>query len=416
MLNGTIELLLKHQAVVFAVIGTFVALVTATLLRALSFSKGGEGKVTLKFEIKSLNPKVTASEAIVQAEALSSGLQEALAAKFPGSAVQLRRVEGVPSDRDVQELLMQIERSKVKQNAQAAIANFASTEFLNIMKTELRNVFVKRVATPARTTGAKSRTLRWIGVGILLLGSGAAFGTWYGRKDPVAGTTVLGMPPLTCDHHSHSLVLFIHGWRGDREDTWKRFPELVCGDFDFRDYDVLSIGYPVYLIGSNLTMEQFGGWLADKLAANNMQRYRKIAIVAHSIGGLLARQIVLEQRPELKNIVLLVEIGTPHLGPYGYTALANSIDLPGGHLVGELQAGSPYLQNLQSGWDNLGERPHTFCEGSPRDNVVSLESAQDTCDEKHAYPSLDHRELVKPTDIREDRYKIPMYTVKKYLG
>src|SRR5207244_2292773 len=102
----------------------------------------------------------------------------------------------------------------------------------------------------------------------------------------------------------------LHGWRGDREDTWKLFPYLVCGDYKFRDYDVLSIGYPTYLIGSNLSMEGFGGSLADKLVANDMQRYDKIAIVAHSIGGLLARQIVLKQRPELKNIVLLVELGT----------------------------------------------------------------------------------------------------------
>ena len=64
-------------------------------------------------------------------------------------------------------------------------------------------------------------------------------------------TTVLGMPPLTCDHHSRKLILFLHGWSGDRQDTWKLFPYLVCGDYDFRDYDVLSIGYPTYLIGGH---------------------------------------------------------------------------------------------------------------------------------------------------------------------
>jgi hypothetical protein len=73
------------------------------------------------------------------------------------------------------------------------------------------------------------------------------------------------------------------------------------------------------------------------------------------------------------------------------------------------------LKNLQADWDKLRPRPHTFCTGSPNDFVVSLDSAQDECDEKHAYPALDHRGLVKPADIKEDRYKIPMHTAVKYF-
>lgn len=269
-------------------------------------------------------------------------------------------------------------------------------------------------ASPA--SGPKSRKRAWIiaGIAVLIFLSGWV-GASFGRGDPVDATHVLGMPPLTCNHHGESLIIFLHGWRGDRQETWRRFPDLVCGDYQFRDTDVLSIGYPTFLIGGNPSMEQFGGWMADKLAANDIGRYQKIVIVAHSIGGLLAREIVLEQRPELSHIILLVEIGTPHLGPYSYTALVNQKILPGGKLVGEVQRGSPYLMGLQERWSQLKLRPHTFCEGSPDDDVVSIESAQYGCDEKHSYPALDHRELVKPTEITEDRYRIPMYTVKQYL-
>jgi pimeloyl-ACP methyl ester carboxylesterase len=266
-------------------------------------------------------------------------------------------------------------------------------------------------------SGGAMKYVRWIGGSVLLLVAGAYLGASFGNSEPVAATALLGLPELTCDHRSSgSLILFLHGWRGDREETWKRFPDLVCGDYDFRDTDVLSIGYPTYLIGSNLTMRQFGGWLADKLAANNMQRYQKIVVIAHSIGGLLARRIVLEQKPELRGIVMLVEIGTPHYGAYDYTGLADNILLRGGQLVGELQAGSKFLTELDADWRRLPSKPRTYCTGSPNDFVVSLASAQDTCDEQHAYPALDHRDLVKPASIREDRYKIPMYTVRKYLN
>ncbi len=256
----------------------------------------------------------------------------------------------------------------------------------------------------------------WKITGLVILVALAGWGgASYGKSDPIEATRVLGMPDLTCNHHGKSLIIFLHGWRGDREETWKRFPDLVCGDYQFRDTDVLSIGYPTYLIGSNLSMEQFGGWLADKLAANDIGRYEKIAIICHSIGGLLARQIVLEHRPELNHIGLLVELGTPHLGPYSYSALIDQKILPGGKLVGEIQADSPYLNGLEESWKHLATKPHTFCEGSPADKVVSIESAQYGCDEKHTYPALDHRGLVKPTEMGEDRYKIPTYAVKKYL-
>ena len=119
-------------------------------------------------------------------------------------------------------------------------------------------------------------------------------------------------------------------------------------------------------------------------------------IVAHSIGGLLAEQIVLEQRPELKNIGLLVEMGTPHLGPYKYTALGRH-SRPARRQAGRRTAGGIALSREAAG--GLGRSSRTgrtrFVEGSPNDDVVSLESAQAGCDEKHAYPSLDHRGLVK---------------------
>ena len=249
--------------------------------------------------------------------------------------------------------------------------------------------------------GSKRKPL-WI-LAVLLVAAIGGVGAYYGTSDPVASTDVLGMPDLTCDHHSSSLVLFLHGWKGDRQETWRRFPDLVCGDYDFRDQDVLSIGYPVFLIGSDLTMEGFGGWLADKLVANNLGRYEKIVIVGHSIGGLLARRLVIEHRRELANIVLLIEIGTPHRGPYSYTALADNILFPGGTLVGDLQSGSAFLHRLDDDWKKLAKRPHSYCVGSPNDLVVSLESAQAGCDEQHAYPALGHIELVKPTSIREDR-------------
>jgi hypothetical protein len=137
--------------------------------------------------------------------------------------------------------------------------------------------------------------------------------------------------------------------------------------------------------------------------------------VAHSIGGLLARRIVLEGKPELRGVGLLVEMGTPHNGASDWTGLGKSILPRGGKLVGEVQENSPFLISLRQRWKGLGDRPKTACWGSRNDAVVSLESAQADCDEASALPQLDHRGLVKPVSSQEDNYRIPMYRVREYL-
>ena len=163
---------------------------------------------------------------------------------------------------------------------------------------------------------------------VLTLAAGASYGAYrYGQTEPLS-PELLVMPPPTCAR-GDTLVLFIHGWRGHPRGTWNEFPHLMCQDAAFKNAEVLSIGYPIFLIGANPSMEETASWLADKLAANGVSRYQKIAVVAHSIGGLLARRMVLEQRPELRNIGLLIEVGTPHRGPASYTKFLSESRLKG---------------------------------------------------------------------------------------
>lgn len=98
-----------------------------------------------------------------------------------------------------------------------------------------------------------------------------------------------------------------------------------------------------------------------------------------------------------------------------YAQLLDAIRLPGGPLVGELERGSSFLTNLAAAWVQLTPRPVTHCWASPNDWLVSIESAHAGCDRPHTLPALDHRELVKPTSVKEDRYTIPMYEVRGYL-
>lgn len=253
--------------------------------------------------------------------------------------------------------------------------------------------------------------LLWVPVVATVFGAGYS----CGHQDIISATGHLQFPKLICDHQGSTLILFLHGWRGDAQETWKLYPHLVCGDRDFADVDVLSISYPTYIVQGNLTMEQLGSWLADKLVANSIVRYRRVVVIAHSIGGLVARRLVLERRPELKNIVFLLEIATPHTGPANYAQILKQIGVKGGKLVEELKEGSTFLSKLKTDWQDFPSKPHTYCIGSPQDWLVTIASAHDSCTEPHFMPTYDHRDIVKPENIDEDRYRIPMYAVREFL-
>lgn len=82
----------------------------------------------------------------------------------------------------------------------------------------------------------------------------------------------------------------------------------------------------------------------------------------------------------------------------------------------ELQPQSAFLTSLETSWPATSGRPVTHCWGSPNDGLVSMESAQATCDKVHTLPLFEHSALVKPSGRSDDRYTIPMNEVTQYLS
>src|SRR5215468_5688468 len=103
-------------------------------------------KTVLRFEIKSLDPDRPILDAVPAAENLSAELEATLAERYPGVTVEIRREEGIPGARELQELLLYIDWHLVKDAVETAAAGWATTEFLKLAKKRLRNVFAKPVA------------------------------------------------------------------------------------------------------------------------------------------------------------------------------------------------------------------------------------------------------------------------------
>ncbi len=229
--------------------------------------------------------------------------------------------------------------------------------------------------------------------------------------DLVPRTALLTFPEPFCTARveSQNLLLFIHGWRGDPNSTWKTFPSLLCADPRFTNTDVRVINYPTFLAQRNLNIISLADWLnrgIDAVTANH--RYRRTAVIAHSMGGLVTREMIilraLHEDPWRAD--LLIEVATPHQGAdVAALGAVLGLSLP---LTQEVSPGSTLLVTLETEWQLLRRRPTTFCYTSPQDLIVSAASAVSQCDRQLRHPQWGHQELVKPLNAADPRYVLPV--------
>jgi len=191
------------------------------------------------------------------------------------------------------------------------------------------------------------------------------------------------------------------------------FPQLVQEDQAFDSFNVLAIGYPTFLTRRNLNVKPMARWLDDCFERKGFyRRYEGIWIIAHSMGGLIARELLIANRMHRNDepYKFLIEIASPHQGA-SVAGLAKALGVSRG-LVDDLTPGSPFLSNLREDWNGLILRPSTFCLTSPHDAIVSEESAIAQCDRYLRYPQWGHIDMVKPSDRKDERYAVPMSRVK----
>ena len=231
---------------------------------------------------------------------------------------------------------------------------------------------------------------------------------------PVPQAVALPLPPPARElQNNKNLLVFMHGWDGDPLDTWKSFPQLVLADTTFDSFNVSVVSYPTYYARRNLGIRPMARWLNDRFDRDGIYaRYENIWIVGHSMGGLIARELLIANRLQRDNkkFRLLVEIASPHQGA-SIALLANALGVSRG-FVEDLTPRSQFLLTLREDWNALKDRPKTFCLTSPHDQIVSIDSAIAQCDEYLQYPQWGHIEMVKPLDPRDERYRVPMSRVK----
>ena len=114
-------------------------------------------------------------------------------------------------------------------------------------------------------------------------------------------------------------VVFLHGFSGARDDTWDRLPGLL--GTVVADWDIYTLGYATTFLPDFL-----GVWSADpdlpilstmlntQARIDPLRRYRSIALVAHSMGGLIVQRALLDDPKLAERTDKVVLFGTPSAG------------------------------------------------------------------------------------------------------
>lgn len=215
----------------------------------------------------------------------------------------------------------------------------------------------------------------------------------------------------------NNLLLFVHGFSGEA-DTFGKTPLMLQSDSSFDGWAMKSLGYsPV--VQPKLGKDIWGAILdVDKIAmflktsiTYKFKDYDRIAIVAHSLGGLVAQKAILELDDDNRNrISHLILFGTPSNGisPEVLTKQWNK-------KYSELSSNGEYIKSLRQEWkDNFNDKyPFKLkVAASSEDEYVSIDSCHKPFDKKYC-EIVDgrHLQIVKPKDEKDDAYSLILSTL-----
>lgn len=198
-------------------------------------------------------------------------------------------------------------------------------------------------------------------------------------------------------------IVFVHGWSGDH-DSFGDLPRFLSDRFkcDASVYDfptgLRSKAPSLVFIATN-----FDNWLRLHIGAE------RIALVAHSMGGLVARKFLVTQscrdKPIDKRVAQLTFVASPHNGSV-LASFAKKLGIGKSQLL-DLDSNSGFLYDLDMFWTPW-VRKHVPEPCSVRsvfgmdDNVVTHANAKGLDPEAVPIAGLGHRSIVKPDSVNAE--------------
>ena len=235
-----------------------------------------------------------------------------------------------------------------------------------------------------------------------------------------------------------NLIIFIHGLTGSNE-TWKNeetnntYPDLLLTDeviadnFDIAYFEYFTsflnikenIGILRSLISKNKSTPKNISLLEISNVLNtridyDLIDYDSIVIIAHSMGGLIAKQSIIKYLTKNSKIKLFLSLAVPHLG----SELATYGDFISPNInINELKPFSNETITLMQQWLNASNLPITKYFNGVYEGTVNKNSAVPFNTKEEDILNIDenHRTICKPKDTNSIVIKSSIHILKEFL-
>ncbi|HTE41025.1 MAG TPA: alpha/beta fold hydrolase [Steroidobacteraceae bacterium] len=210
------------------------------------------------------------------------------------------------------------------------------------------------------------------------------------------------------------LILFVHGLSGSTAGTWQSMLKVLSSAPNLSDYSFDCYAYPTQLLrwafGPRMPgIQEISQGLRTFIATQHADKSR-IFLVGHSLGGLVARQLVLDEIKDAttSRISGIVLYATPNNG----AALANIGKLGSwGHRhLHQISKESDLLSLLNQDWIRLRveERLRVLYVVGGSDAVVEPTSACLQLGASNVATIIEHghRTIIEPSDSADTRFKV----------
>ena len=225
----------------------------------------------------------------------------------------------------------------------------------------------------------------------------------WAENNKIRSFQVMGEPAPGPRSPVRDHVVFVHGWSGDRK-SFGDFPFYLSNSID-ADIDVFQ--YPSFNFKGNANIYTLSRSL--DVFIRNRFKGGDIAIIAHSMGGLVARKFAVQQRDlrsSIEDKIKLIElIATPSRGS-SLASVANHVPFLRSHQISDMDDFSSFVGELHSQWLSWVGRENNNCAVraiyASEDGVVPASEAMDL--DREAIPILGkgHIDVIKPATAEDE--------------
>jgi len=222
------------------------------------------------------------------------------------------------------------------------------------------------------------------------------------------------------------VIVFVHGIHGSRE-SWRAsngayWPQLIQTDPQFQKSDVVVAEYPTPTIHGQLSSLELSEILWQGLKRQRVWEHSEVVFIAHSLGGILTEEMLLNHPADAARVHFIVSYATPHQGSF-VANLAKIYDSD--PLLTDIRESNDnsFLMDLEQKWRSTQSvaRIHRYCAFEALDTstgagigrylgahirVVNYYSATYGCD-VDAPPqkiTADHVDIVRPASRLAEAY------------